>query len=122
MIARWQKFEKRFAERISGRVRQRSGGLWYAKMDVEGIKFLWSLKDTIGNSFSIKNSDLDEINFHARKEGSIPGMAINVNDTEWAILKMDDLIALIEEDAKIIPRELIKAKREAVRKPPLLRD
>ncbi len=122
-MKRWQDFEKKFADRLRGKVQARSGGMWYAKMDVESVKFLWSLKDTVGNSFSVKNSDLDEVNFHARKQGAIPAMAVRVNDTEYAILKVDDLIALIEDDnPAIISKEKNKLKREVVRKPPLLRD
>lgn len=120
---RWQKFERDFANRLSGTIQPRSGGLWYAKMDVVDNRFLWSLKDTVGNSFSVKNSDLDEVSFHARKQGAIPGMAVRVNDTEYAIIKLDDLIALIEDDegAKI-SKEKNKLKREVVRTPPLLRE
>jgi hypothetical protein len=121
-LKRWREWEEKFAGYVSGHVQKRSGGLWYARMDVVGNKFIWSLKDTIGNSFSIKNSDLDEVAFNARKQGAIPGMAVRVNNEEYAILKMDDLIALLEsDDGAIIDKEKNKIKREVIKTPPLLR-
>lgn len=122
MKQRWQEWETEFAEKMGGKVQPRSGGLWHAKMDVADKKFLWSLKDTEGKSFSVKNTDLEEVSHHASNAGAIPGMAIRVGDTEYALLKMDDLISLIEEDVAIIGKEKTKIKREVVKKPPLLRD
>ena len=103
-IQKWaKKREKRFAKDIGGKRRQLSGGLWYRKEDAENKHFLFQLKSTKKQSYSIHLNDLLALEEHALKEHRFPVFAIEFikDDFEterFYIFKQTNILALLKEN------------------------
>lgn len=100
-------FERSFAAKIGGKVVLGSGNQWFAKLDVGSKSFLWSLKATAKESFSLTRGMLHEtiraVYGPGGKGGDIiPGMAVCVQDEEYVVLKLDDFLNLVREDIKLV--------------------
>ena len=121
-----RKFEGNFAKLFGGKEVPGSGNGRFFKLDVRDSKFLWSLKWTGKKSFSIKNDDLKEVEKEVYGPGGlgheyVPGLATELEGEIYATIKMDDLVKLLEQDAKVFEPDKARAKRERAKVPSLLR-
>lgn len=119
-------FEKRFAKKYGGNEQPGSGNGIYHKLDVKDNKFLWSLKYTSKGSFSFKSQDFKEVNDEVVGQGGLgfeytPGMAVELDGKVYAILEMDSLEALLQQDVKVYKADKATEKRARAAVPRLLR-
>jgi hypothetical protein len=120
-------FEKRFSDKYNGTRQPRSGAGIYHKLDVRDSQFLWSLKWTGDNkSFRFLASDFKEVNDEVYGPGGIgieytPGLAVELKGEVYAILKMDDLVGMLEQDVKVFAADPATEKRAKSKVPSLLR-
>jgi len=119
-------FEKRFAKKYNSNQQPRSGAGTYYKLDVRDTKFLWSLKWTGNKSYSLKTDDLKEVENEVYGPGGIglefvPGMAVELQNEVYAVLKMDDLVKLLEQDIKVFKTDKASEKRARAATPRLFR-
>jgi hypothetical protein len=118
--------EGRFSKTYGGDEVPGSGNGRFFKLDVRDSKFLWSLKWTSKKSFSIKREDLKEVEDEVYGPGGlgheyVPGLATELEGEIYATIKMDDLVKLMEQDAKVFEPDKARAKREKAKVPALLR-
>lgn len=121
-----REYEDEFEKQFGGKTQPGSGNGVFHKLDVRDSKFLWSLKWTGKKSYSIKREDLKEVDNEVYGPGGlgheyIPGLAINLEGENYAVLKMDDLVKLVEQDAKVFEPDKARAKREKAKIPSLFR-
>lgn len=100
-------FEKEFAKRLGGKLQPGSGNQWFAKLDVSGKSFLWSLKYTSKESFLITRSILHEavravIGPGGRGEGTYPGLAVRIVDEDYIIMRANDFYDLVASEVEIL--------------------
>ncbi len=99
-------FERDFAKRLGGTLQPGSGNQWFAKLDVKGKSFLWSLKQTSKESFSITRNVLHEavravIGPGGRGDGTYPGLAVRIVDEDYIIMRASDFYDLVSSDVHI---------------------
>jgi hypothetical protein len=118
-----RQFEAEFAKRLGATVVPGSGSQWFAKLDVGGKGFLWSLKLTTKKSFRLTTDMLRELTHAVHGPGgkggrTVPGMAIRIDNEDWVLLKADDFIGLMREEVKMVPptKREEKLERAAVPK------
>lgn len=119
-------FESRFAAKYDGKEQPGSGNGIYHKLDVKDSKFLWSLKWTSKKSFSFKSEDFKEVKDEVYGPGGlgaeyVPGMAVELEGEEYAILRMQDLVGLMKQDVKVFEPSEKEIKRSKASVPKLLR-
>lgn len=119
-------FEGRFAKKFGGKLVPRSGAGIYHKLDVRDNKFLWSLKWTGKESFRITKAIWKEVNDEVYGPGGLgldfmPGLAIELEGETYALLKMDDLVGLLESDVKVFSPTKKSELRARASVPRLLR-
>jgi hypothetical protein len=111
-------FEKDFANRLGAKLQPGSGNQWFAKLDVKGRSFLWSLKSTTKASIRLTTDMLAET-IHAvdgpggKGGNTLPGMAVRIADEDFVVLRASDFINLVREEVKIAPADKRTAKMEA---------
>lgn len=121
-------FEEEFAARFGVEPHRGSGNKWYCRMDLgTGQPILWSLKSTKHASFSVQQSDIDEVIEAVEAPGGVggdvlPGLGVRVRDLDLVVLRADDFIALITEQMAYIRPSKAEVKRAAARVSLLLRD
>lgn len=112
-----QEFEKDFANRIGAKIQPGSGNQWFAKLDVNGRSFLWSLKATTQASFRV-TKDMWVETLHAvfgpggKGGNTIPGMAIRIDDEDYVMLRITDFLQIVQEDIKITAPTKKEEKRK----------
>ena len=119
-------FETRFSRKYGGQEVPRSGAGIYHKLDVRDNKFLWSLKYTSKESFSITQKIWDEVHNEVYGPGGLgldymPALAVELEGETYAFMKMDDLVDLLETDVKVFKAEKKKETRARAAVPRLLR-
>ena len=130
-----RKFESLFAKLFGGTEVPGSGNQPFRKMDIEGDSLLWSLKATKKESFRLNKKDLKEVYEAVRGPGGvggsvIPGLAIcfvegeepSTKDEIFAVIPMNDLVALFEDEAKIFENTKPKEKLKKTEIPTLFRE
>jgi hypothetical protein len=111
-------FEEDFAHRIGAKLQPGSGNQWFAKLDLKGRSFLWSLKSTTKASFRITTDMLAET-IHAvygpggQGGNTLPGMAIRIADEDFVVMRATDFITLVQDEVKIAPADKRTQKMEA---------
>ena len=127
-------FEKVFNKKYqTDEIKNSGAGIWY-KMDAENSRLLFSLKATKNESYRLTKGDLSELNLEARGPGGlggniIPAMAIcfvegdepKSSDEIIVALPMDDLVALLTEQAKVFKPTKSDEKYERAKVPSLFR-
>ena len=90
-----KKQEEKIAKDIGGRTTPGSGALWFSKADVRNDKYLIEAKFTDSNSYQLKYTTWDKIKREAINDGlRIPVMQIDIQGSQYALLRVDDLEAL----------------------------
>ena len=120
-------YEDFWAKKRGARKQPASGALPFWKLDVKNTKFLFSLKNTEKNSFSLKKEEVQEMINAVYGLGGIGGthipvLSININGTEVSVLLTDDLIELTEKSEVVFDKTKDKQKREKANLPSLLRN
>lgn len=121
------KFEKDTEKDFSGRRTIGSGNRWFDRMDVGTRKILLSCKETGHNSFRITQDDLQEAIDAVEGPGGaggeiIPGWAIRINNNDYILLRKEDLIRMVKEEATFIPETKSETKRRVAQIPILQRE
>lgn len=120
-------FEERFAAMIAGDVVPQSGGGRWAKMDVGGLRILWSLKATPSASFSVRREILDEVERAVRGPGGVggetlPGVAVELGDgTVVCLMEASDLLEFVRREPPSMPMSKGEARRRAASMTPIER-
>jgi hypothetical protein len=122
-----REFEGEFADKFGGSEVPGSGNGRFFKLDVRDSKFLWSLKWTSKKSFSFKSEDFKEVNDEVYGPGGlgheyVPGLATALEGEVYATIKMDDLVKLLEQEAKVFVPDKARVKRQRAKTPGLMRD
>ena len=94
---RGRDFEKEIARRVEGTVTPASGALWGSKLDIKTDDYLISCKYTEKKSFSLKYSDLEELDYFATNDSRYPALIFqldgNNNDNEiWIVQPLNTWI------------------------------
>ena len=94
---RSKKQEEKIAKDIGGRTTPASGALWFAKADVRNDKYLIEAKFTDSDRYPLKYTTWDKIRREAINDGlRIPVMQIDIQGSQYALLRVDDLEALAQ--------------------------
>ena len=97
-----------------------SGNQWHSKLDVKDTGFLWSLKRTTYNSFSITLDMIGEMVHAVYAPGgvggnNVPAMCISLNDKEdIVVMRLSDFVGIIERD--LVSKRSDAIKRSATTK------
>ena len=95
---RSKKQEEKIAKDIGGRTTPASGALWAFKGDVRNDKYLIEAKFTDSNKYQLKYTTWDKIKHEAINDGlRIPVMQIDIQGSQYALLRVDDLEALAQD-------------------------
>ena len=93
-----KKQEEKIAKDIGGRTTPASGALWFSKADVRNDKYLIEAKFTDSNRYPLKYTTWDKIRREAINDGlRIPVMQIDIQGSQYALLRVDDLEALAQD-------------------------
>ena len=93
-----KKQEEKIAKDIGGRTTPGSGALWFSKADVRNDKYLIEAKFTDSNKYQLKYETWDKIKREAINDGlRIPVMQIEIQGSQYALLRVDDLEALAQD-------------------------
>ena len=85
----WQEKERKDAKLLGNKPTPRSGGLWFAKGDSKGEKFLVENKTTANESFSITSKVWEKISREAIIEGRLPVLSIEFGGKKHEIIVLD---------------------------------
>lgn len=97
-------------------------------MDVDSDRaILWSLKHTDFKTFPLGGKDMTECVEAIVAGGGVggetlPAMAVRTADGEFGIMRLGDLLGLLEEPRKLHLQSKGDARRQRARVPELLRD
>lgn len=125
-----RRFEKFWAKLFGVEPKRGSGSVWYAKLDVGDVAFLFSCKHTTAESFSVSKKLLREVDQAVTGPGGvggeiIPALAVAIdNGAEVLVsLRAEDLLRLIQSDsARYITPSRGEQKRSRAKIPNLLRE
>lgn len=120
-------FEHLFAKSVLSKPNPGSGNKWYARMDIVDSLITWSCKFTSKKSFSLKQSDIDEVVGVATGPGSndsIPALAIRIGTSDYdvVVLRKDDFLRIVQEETKYVQATKTEAKRKRTKIPRLLQE
>ena len=97
-MKKWQKKETKDSSLFKGRVRPRSGGLWFMPGDVKTEEFLIDCKTTDKKSFSVTSDMWSKINSEALKCRKLPCLSVQLGDgTEVVVLDKNDFLSFFKE-------------------------
>src|SRR5579864_6876163 len=93
----WQESEKKGAKLFGNKRTPRSGGLWFAKGDSKGEKFLMENKNTSKENFTIQGKVWEKIEHEAIIEGRIPVLYIDfeVKKKVLVVFSLEDFLTMI---------------------------
>lgn len=99
-------FEVEFAKRLGAKLQPGSGNTPWAKLDLRGRSFLWSLKSTTKQSFRLTTDMLKEMIHAVHGPGgqggnTMPGMAVRIDGDDYIVMRASDFIALVQSDIRI---------------------
>ena len=93
-----KKQEEKIAKDIGGRTTPGSGALWFSKADVRNDKYLIEAKFTDSNKYQLNYKTWYKIKCEAINDGlRIPVMQIDIQGSQYALLRVDDLEALAQD-------------------------
>lgn len=99
-------FENEFAKRLGASLQKGSGNQWYAKLDVKGKSFLWSLKYTSKEQFPLSRCTVHEAVKATMGPGGkstvYPGIAVRLVDEDLIVMRASDFLEMASEDVKIV--------------------
>lgn len=94
---KWRDKERRDAKILGNKPTPRSGGLWFAKGDSKGEKFLVENKTTDKENFTIQGKVWQKIYNEALIEGRMPLLSIEFGGkkVELVIMDKNDFITML---------------------------
>lgn len=117
-------YEERLASLLGAKLQPGSGSQWYAKLDLDAIEILFSLKHTGKQSLKVTPSILREAIQEATKlgsKGAIPAVATDIAGEDFVLLRVNDFAKLMEEETKFVPAKRADIKRSRASVPEVLR-
>ena len=72
--------------------------MWHNKADVRTKKLLVECKRTDKASYTVKLAELQKINVEAHRAGKMPVLALEIQRSEYVILKKEDFEALTADE------------------------
>ena len=112
---RSKKQEEKIAKDIGGRTTPASGALWFAKADVRNDKYLIEAKFTDNNRYPLKYTTWDKIRREAINDGlRIPVMQIDIQGSQYALLRVEDLDALAQDNGCVVLYEHTASKSKNI--------
>ena len=110
-----KKQEEKIAKDIGGRTTPGSGALWFAKADVRNDKYLIEAKFTDSNKYQLKYTTWDKIKREAINDGlRIPVMQIDIQGSQYALLRVEDLEALAQDNGCVVLYEHTASKSKNI--------
>ncbi len=105
-----RQYEKEFSKKHGFDPVPNSGATPFWKLDVDGKQILFSLKHTVNASISLKHEDLDEAKEAVYGIGGVgmdytPAMVLSMKGEEYAVLRVDDLVKLLEQKIEFSPNK-----------------
>ena len=121
-------FERKLAGLVQGKIQPRSGGGYWAKLDVRGRGLLASCKATIHKSFSVNDDLFREIDVEINAPGGLGGdtvgiLAVECDGEVFIVQRAEDWVNMQTNDevARLEPTKQA-AKRQNIRVPSILRE
>ena len=112
---RSKKQEEKIAKDIGGRTTPGSGALWFSKADVRNDKYLIEAKFTDSNKYQLKYTTWDKIKREAINDGlRIPVMQIDIQGSQYALLRVEDLDALAQDNGCVVLYEHTASKSKNI--------
>lgn len=110
-----KKQEEKIAKDIGGRTTPASGALWAFKGDVRNDKYLIEAKFTDSNKYQLKYTTWDKIKREAINDGlRIPVMQIDIQGSQYALLRVEDLDALAQDNGCVVLYEHTASKSKNI--------
>ena len=110
-----KKQEEKIAKDIGGRTTPGSGALWAFKGDVRNDKYLIEAKFTDSNKYQLKYTTWDKIKREAINDGlRIPVMQIDIQGSQYALLRVEDLDALAQDNGCVVLYEHTASKSKNI--------
>ena len=110
-----KKQEEKIAKDIGGRTTPASGALWAFKGDVRNDKYLIEAKFTDSNKYQLKYETWDKIKREAINDGlRIPVMQIDIQGSQYALLRVEDLDALAQDNGCVVLYEHTASKSKSI--------
>lgn len=110
-----KKQEEKIAKDIGGRTTPASGALWAFKGDVRNDKYLIEAKFTDSNKYQLKYTTWDKIKREAINDGlRIPVMQIDIQGSQYALLRVEDLEALAQDNGCVVLYEHTASKSKNI--------
>ena len=110
-----KKQEEKIAKDIGGRTTPGSGALWFSKADVRNDKYLIEAKFTDSNKYQLKYTTWDKIKREAINDGlRIPVMQIDIQGSQYALLRVEDLDALAQDNGCVVLYEHTASKSKNI--------
>jgi hypothetical protein len=122
-----REFEDRFAESIGGTVVPNSGQGRWAKMDVRGLRILFSCKWTGKDSRRVSEVEFDEVMRAVRGPGGVggdvlPAMAIGLGSRTYVVMEAGDFADLvINREPEVVTMDRSESRRAHALETPLQR-
>ena len=120
-------FEAELAKTIGVEPQRSSGGLWYAKLDIDDNTLLWSLKHTGHRTMTLTPELFNEARRVIHGTGGrggdmMPAMAFDLDGMQMGVMQLGNMISLLTGDSKYIPPSRPERQRRRASVPELLRD
>ena len=110
-----KKQEEKIAKDIGGRTTPASGALWAFKGDVRNDKYLIEAKFTDSNKYQLKHKTWFKIKREAINDGlRIPVMQIEIQGSQYALLRVEDLDALAQDNGCVVLYEHTASKSKNI--------
>ena len=110
-----KKQEEKIAKDIGGRTTPGSGALWFSKADVRNDKYLIEAKFTDSNKYQLKCKTWYKIKREAINDGlRIPVMQIEIQGSQYALLRVEDLDALAQDNGCVVLYEHTASKSKNI--------
>jgi len=113
---RGREFEADWGDLIGEKPVRGSGNQWFAKLDIRGGQFLWSLKHTDKASITIRAEDIEEARAavqgpHGVGLNTMYGMALSIQGYRCVLLPDTTFLTMVEEEVKFITPSKSRRKR-----------
>lgn len=100
-------FEKEISRRLGLARVPGSGNQWHSKLDLTGRLSRWSLKFTEKDRYSLKQSDIDEMDSATQSltgDGRIPLMLLRLAEPKYdlVVMHLEDFLAMQDEGVEFM--------------------
>jgi hypothetical protein len=111
-----RQFERQVAKLMGADLVPNSGACWWAKLDLGRHKLVFSLKWTGKKTFTLTKGLLDEVRAALVAPGGLGadwtgGWIVEVDGQALAIMRVEDLIELLRDDARVFSPSRSRERR-----------